>query len=66
MPTYRVERHGGTRRSQWRTLYEGDDEARARRVYDREAKKMREGRVVLAQDGKVIASEWSPSLRTRW
>ena len=61
-----VMRHGGRRTDTWRCVYEGADEAQARRLYDRELSAMRQGHVLLAGPQGVVRHRWAARCRTGW
>lgn len=66
---WKVERHGGRRNDKWRRVIETPDESKARRCYEREEQKMRQGKVVLVNpEGKVVKSAWAPRhwLKSSW
>lgn len=60
---YVVKRHGGNR---WRTVCQTDDKATAMAIFDRIKLGMRQGGLVLEEDGNVIRKYQAPLLRTRW
>jgi len=65
MPAFAVTRQG-RQSAPIRFLYVGHDEAKARRVYERERKRMRQGTLDLVDGSGALASTWEPMCRTRW
>lgn len=64
---WKVVRHSGRTGATWRTLYEGDDEASAWEVFYPAASTLRQGTVrIVTPEGKIVAGESAPRLRTRW
>lgn len=63
---WRVERHGGRSTDRFRVIIETDNEQKARQVYLREYRKMRQGAIRLLQDDKIVMRYEAPLLRTRW
>lgn len=64
--TWTVRRHGGRRTDQWRLIYQGN-EAEARTRYEREAERLRQGRVILLDPQEQVAeSKWAPCLWRHW
>ncbi len=63
---YSVLRHGGRSCDYWREVYQGEDENKARKIFMREYKKMRQGGVQLIGPDGPLNQQWSPRLRTRW
>jgi hypothetical protein len=64
--TWTATRHGGRHVDTERTLFSGD-EATARRGYDREAARLRQGVVRLIRpDGSEVAVKMAYRNRTRW
>ena len=62
-----VWRHGGRVNNEWRRLPTIGGEASARRVYERERAKLRQGAVELRDPAGVVKSRTAaPLLRTRW
>lgn len=61
-----VLRHGGSAVHRWRVLYSGAEDS-ARKQYEAEAKRLRQGAVVLQDHiGTEKARCNSPRVRTRW
>ena len=65
---WRVERHSGRGSLvDWRIVYDGDDEQKARRIYADTEAKMRQGGVALRRpDGRTEFIKYAPRNRTRW
>lgn len=65
---WKVLRHGGRSCDDWRTVYEGNDLAKAQSRFDTLAKQLRQGgvRLVNTEGDVVVRGVWSPRLRTRW
>lgn len=65
---WRVLRQSGRgRMDEWRTLWEGDDEAVARAEYKKAEDAMRQGAVMLRRpDGRTEFVKVAPRVRTRW
>jgi hypothetical protein len=65
---YWIYRHGGTRRSHWRTIAQTDDEADARRQYGLACDAMRQGgiRLVDIDANRILEERTAPRLRSRW
>ncbi len=61
-----VTRQSGRRRDPIRTLYSGEDEAKARDTYTVQKIKMRQGLVELMRDGERVEAVNAPRLRSRW
>lgn len=61
-----VQRHGGRRTDNWRTVIKGS-EADCRRVYREERVILRQGSVELINpDGATVECTSAPRLRSRW
>ena len=63
---YVIRRHGGTGRHQWRTVCQTENREAAMAAFDRIKLDMRQGGLVLEEDGKVIREYSAPLVRTRW
>jgi hypothetical protein len=64
--TYQVVRHSGRNGAAWRTVYKGDDWARAGDLYEGIKKSLRQGAVRLLCEGEITRSCGAPRLRSRW
>jgi hypothetical protein len=63
---YQVKRYSGRAADAYRTVLETEDEEKARKRFDKLAKEMRQGGVMLVKDEMVIDEVRAPNLRTRW
>ena len=64
--SYQVVRHSGRRGAAWRTVYKGDDWARAGLLYEGIKESLRQGAVRLICGETVTRSCSAPRLRSRW
>lgn len=63
---WEVKRHGGRVSDVYRLVVGTTDENRARKVFDRESTRLRQGGVVLIHEGKIVSESRAPRLRSRW
>ena len=64
---FRILRHGGRSTDSWREIWSGPSVQSARTQFVNSSGVMRQGGVqLLAADGRTLAEQWAPRLRTRW
>lgn len=63
---WEVKRHGGRVSDVYRLVVESLYEEKARKAYEREKMRLRQGSVILLHDGKIINEARAPTLRRRW
>lgn len=66
MKRYQVKRHSGRSGTEFRTVLDTDDRAKADRVYNDISIALRQGAVHLVVAGTVASSTSAPRLRSRW
>jgi hypothetical protein len=63
---YQVKRFSGRASDNYRTVFESDDEEKARAKFNSLVEKMRQGGVMLVKDEITIDEVKAPNLRSRW
>jgi len=63
---YVIQRHGGNGNYKWRMVCQTENKEAAMATFDRLKLGMRQGGLVLEEDGEVIREYSAPLVRTRW
>jgi len=59
---WKVERHGGKQNDRWIAVYDGDEEAQARTIYEQKRRELRQGGVRLSENDEVKEKFEKPRL----
>lgn len=63
---YQVKRFSGKASDNYRTVFETDDEEKARAKFNSIVEKLRQGGVMLVKDETIVDEVKAPNLRNRW